>query len=151
MMGSPTDEPERKESREDPQVNVAIAKPFAAGKFAVTRDQFEAFVKASGFKVSEECITTWRKQPGSFQKPGFEQTGAHPAVCVSWDDAEAYVAWLSQKTGRTYRLLSEAEHEYVTRAGTTTPFWWGSSITPARANYDGRQLYKGGGSEGEYR
>jgi formylglycine-generating enzyme required for sulfatase activity len=48
---------------------------------------------------------------------------------VNWEDAKAYAAWLSGKTGKTYRLLSEAEREYVTRAGTTTPYWWGSSIT----------------------
>jgi formylglycine-generating enzyme required for sulfatase activity len=58
---------------------------------------------------------------------------------------------LSKTTGRTYRLLSEAEREYVTRAGTTTPFWWGSSITPSQANYNGNDVYKGGGSKGEYR
>jgi formylglycine-generating enzyme required for sulfatase activity len=60
--------------------------------------------------------------------------------------------WVSRKTGKSYRLLSEAEREYVTRAGTTTPFWWGSSITPKQANYDGSaDPYKGGGSTGEYR
>ena len=52
---------------------------------------------------------------------------------------------------KTYRLLSEAEREYVTRAGTMTPFWWGVSITPAQANYDGNSTYAGGGSKGEYR
>src|SRR5262245_15022817 len=65
---------------------------------------------------------------------------------------QSYAAWPSRKTGKTYRLLSEAEREYVTRAGTTTPFWWGTSITPKQANYDGsRDPYKGGGSRGEYR
>ena len=63
--------------------------------------------------------------------------GDRPVINVSWDDAKAYVAWLSKKTGATYRLLSEAEREYAARAGTTTPFWWGSSITPEQANYDG--------------
>jgi formylglycine-generating enzyme required for sulfatase activity len=58
---------------------------------------------------------------------------------------------LSRKTGKTYRLLSEAEREYVTRAGTTTPYWWGSSITPEQANYNGNETYAGGGSKGEYR
>jgi formylglycine-generating enzyme required for sulfatase activity len=57
---------------------------------------------------------------------------------VSWDDARKYVAWVNSKTGKTYRLLSESEREYVTRAGSTTPFWWGSSITPKQANYDDR-------------
>jgi formylglycine-generating enzyme required for sulfatase activity len=69
---------------------------------------------------------------------------------VSWDDAKAYIAWLSKTTGKTYRLLSEAEREYVTRAGATTPFWFGSSISPAQANYDGGSTYAGG-EKGEYR
>jgi formylglycine-generating enzyme required for sulfatase activity len=62
-----------------------------------------------------------------------------------------FAAWLSKKTGKDYRLLSEAEREYVTRAGTTTPFWWGSSITSKQANYNGNFKYAGGGSKGEYR
>jgi formylglycine-generating enzyme required for sulfatase activity len=53
----------------------------------------------------------------------------------------AYVGWLSRKTGETYRLLSEAEREYVTRAGTTTPFWWGASISTQQANYNGNYTY----------
>jgi formylglycine-generating enzyme required for sulfatase activity len=68
---------------------------------------------------------------------------------VSWDDAKNYVAWLSRKTGKTYRLLSEAEREYVARAGTTTPFWWGASISPQQANYQSNYTY--GGPKGEYR
>jgi formylglycine-generating enzyme required for sulfatase activity len=88
----------------------------------------------------------------NWRSPGFTQTDRHPVVCVSWNDAKAYVAWLSSTTGRAYRLLSETEREYVARAGTTTPFWWGSSITPAQANYDGTlEPYTGGGSKGEYR
>jgi len=78
--------------------------------------------------------------------------GASTPINVNWDDAKNYTAWLSRKTGKTYRLLSEAEREYVTRAGITTPFWWGSSITPRRANYDGSaEPYKGGGAKGDYR
>ena len=72
-------------------------------------------------------------------------------VCVNWDDANAYAAWLSDQTRKTYRLLTEAEREYVARAGTTTPFWWGSSITPGQANYNGNYAYAGGDSKGEYR
>jgi formylglycine-generating enzyme required for sulfatase activity len=72
-------------------------------------------------------------------------------VCVNWYDAKAYATWLSKTTGNDYRLLSDAQREYVTRAGTTTPFWWGTSITPAQANYLGTQVYSGGGSLGEFR
>jgi formylglycine-generating enzyme required for sulfatase activity len=71
-------------------------------------------------------------------------------INVSWNDAKEYVAWLSAKTGKAYRLLSEAEREYVTRAGTLSPFWWGPSVTSRQANYDGNHTY-GGGSKGEYR
>jgi formylglycine-generating enzyme required for sulfatase activity len=87
----------------------------------------------------------------SWHAPGFFQDDSHPVVCIKLDDAKAYAGWLVQITGKPYRLLSEAEREYVARAGTTTPFWWGSSITPAQANYDGRLVYKGGGSKGEWR
>ena len=75
----------------------------------------------------------------------------HPVVHVSWNDAKLYVAWLSRKTGKTYRLLSDSEREYITRAGTTTPFWWGSTITPTQANYDANKVYAGGGQKGVYR
>ena len=78
------------------------------------------------------------------------RTATHPAVCIDWDDAKAYVAWLSKKTGKLYRLLSESEWEYVTRAGTKTPFWWGPSVSTDDANYDGKSTY-GDGSKGEYR
>ena len=73
-----------------------------------------------------------------------------PVVSVSWDDAQAYVKWLSGKTGKTYRLLSESEFEYAARAGTTTPFWWGESISTDQANYNGNGTY-GGSAKGQYR
>ena len=61
--------------------------------------------------------------------------GRRPVIYVSWNDAKTYVHWLSNKTGKAYRLLSEAEREYVTRAGTATPYWWGASISTRLANY----------------
>jgi formylglycine-generating enzyme required for sulfatase activity len=142
ILGSPADEPERSAGRED-QVSVTISKPFAVGRFAVTRGEFAAFVAATGHKTDGDC--DWRS-------PGFLQTDRHPVVCVNWNDAKAYVAWLSSQTGKSYRLLSESEREYVTRAGTTTPLWWGSLLSPAQANYIGTaEPYKGRGSKGESR
>ena len=96
----------------------------------------------------------WEEDPkGSWRNPGFAQDDSHPVVCVNWDDTKAYVVWLSSQTGCDYRLPTEAEWEYCCRGGTATPFGWGSSITPAQANYDGNcvYVYEGGGSKGEWR
>jgi formylglycine-generating enzyme required for sulfatase activity len=119
------------------------------------------FAAETEFKTDGGCTTRSGPANGSASKlqvdqswrsVGFTQDDRHPVVCINWNDAKAYAAWLSSKTGKNYRLLSEAEREYVTRAGTTTPFWWGSSISPDQANYDGSaDPYKGGGTEGEYR
>jgi formylglycine-generating enzyme required for sulfatase activity len=87
----------------------------------------------------------------SFRNPGFDQDERHPVVCVNWDDARAFAAWLFKKTGHAYRLPSEAEREYVTRAGTTTPFWWGPSITPTQANYAASYTYGPRSFKGEWR
>jgi formylglycine-generating enzyme required for sulfatase activity len=154
IMGSPANEPQRG-GDEGPQHPVTIAKPFAVEKFAVTVNQFAAFVADTGYDAGSKCRTyeggNGEKRSGrSWRNPGFSQAGTHPVVCVNWDAAKAYVAWLSRKTGKSYRLLSEAEREYVTRAGTTTPFWWGSSISPQQANYDGNSAYNNG-AKGEYR
>ena len=154
-MGSPENEPQRS-SEESPQHKVTIAQPFAVGRHAVTRGQFAAFVNNTGYKTEGGAYVwkgdKWELDPkGSWRNPGFAQDDSHPVAGVNWDDANAYAAWLSSKSGKTYRLLSETEREYVTRAGTTTPFWWGSSITPAQANYDGNYVYAGGGTKGEWR
>jgi formylglycine-generating enzyme required for sulfatase activity len=136
-MGSPPSEPER--FPEEVQVRVAIAQPFAVGKFAVTFDQWDACVAGGGCKGYRPADQGWGR-------------GNRPVINVDWDDATTYVTWLSRKTGKTFRLLSEAEREYVTRAGTRTPFWWGPAITPKQANYNGSvEPYKGGGTKGEYR
>jgi formylglycine-generating enzyme required for sulfatase activity len=135
-MGSPAAE-EGRTANEGPQSAVTFAKVFAAGKYAVTFEQWDACVSGggcNGYRPSDEG----------------RPRGRHPVVNVSWEDAEAYVAWLSKSTGKPYRLLSEAEREYVTRAGSTTPFWWGPSISTEQANYDGTSTY-GGGKKGEYR
>ena len=142
-MGSPDSEPGRLDI-EGPQRIVTIPSAFAVGKYAITRDQFEAFVKATGYLYSDGCHAElagkWvlRKEL-TFRTPGFPQDGRHPVVCISWNDAKAYAKWLSAQTGKTYRLLTEAEREYVSRAGTSTAYWWGATVSPDLANYDKRE------------
>jgi formylglycine-generating enzyme required for sulfatase activity len=148
MIGSPEREPERY-AQEGPQHRVKIGRPFALGKLKVTRDQFDAFVRETNYSIGDSCYTIESGQVEervgrSFRNPGFVQENNHPAVCVNWDDAKAYVAWLTKKTGKNYRLPSESEWEYAARAGTTTPFWWGTSIITDQANYDGSTVYAGG-------
>jgi formylglycine-generating enzyme required for sulfatase activity len=135
-MGSPENEPERQPD-EGPQHAVTIARQFAVGRFAVTFDEWDAC-------VADGSCNSYRPSDASWGR------GRRPVINVSWDNAKAYIAWLSRKTGKPYRLLSEAEREYVARAGTTTAFWWGSSITPAGANYNGNVVYKGGGRLGVF-
>jgi formylglycine-generating enzyme required for sulfatase activity len=138
MMGSPDNE-EGRSSHEGPRRRVTIEKPFAVGQFAVTFAEWDACVAGGGCGDYRPDDQGWGR-------------GKQPVINVSWSHAQLYVAWLSKKTGQAYRLLSEAEREYVARAGTTTPFWWGSKITPADANYNGSiQPYKGGGAKGDYR
>jgi formylglycine-generating enzyme required for sulfatase activity len=154
LMGSPEGESDRL-AVEGPQHLVAIAKAFAVGKFAVTVEQFATFIADSGHPVSATCKqwngTDWQEQAGSFRSPGFAQTGNHPAVCVSWEDAQAYACWLSARTGHHYRLLTEAEWEYAARSATVTPFWWGTSITPDQANYNAGTIYGPNGRSGDWR
>jgi formylglycine-generating enzyme required for sulfatase activity len=71
-------------------------------------------------------------------------------VCVSWNDAQAYIQWINRISGKSYRLLSEAEREYAARGGTQTAFWWGDSITTSQANYSGNGSYNGS-PKGQYR
>jgi formylglycine-generating enzyme required for sulfatase activity len=122
---------------EEPQHAVTIARRFAVGRFAVTFEEWEACVSDGG-------CDSWKPPDQGWGR------GRRPVINVSWTDAKSYVAWLSTKTRNRYRLLSEAEREYVTRAGTTTPFWWGSSISTRQANYDGKYTY-GTGVKGESR
>jgi formylglycine-generating enzyme required for sulfatase activity len=137
MMGSPSSEPERDEN--EVQVGVTVARPFAVGRHAVTFDEWDTCVADGGCKGYKPPDEGWGR-------------GRRPVVNVSYEDARQYAAWISRKTGKTYRLLSEAEREYVTRAATTTPFWWGSTITLRQANYDGSFAYnRGNEDEGEGR
>jgi formylglycine-generating enzyme required for sulfatase activity len=138
MMGAPASEKGRNNS-EVPEHEVTVGQPFAVGRFAVTRGEFATFVNATKHKTDGGCHTWsagWTQQSDkSWHSPSFNQDDQHPVVCVSRDDAKAFATWLSKKAGKPYRLLSEAEREYVTRAGTSTPFWWGSDISATQANY----------------
>ncbi len=136
MMGSSGDEPDPFTGLA-PLHKVTIGYPFAIGAFAVTFAEWEACVADGG------C--------GGYKPPNEGWGGAdRPVINVSWGDARSYADWLSRKTGQRYRLLSEAEFEYAARARTTSLFWWGDSISPSQANYDGNYSY-GGGPKGPYR
>lgn len=133
-IGSPLDEAGRGED-EGPQRQVRIPTPLWVGRFEVTRGEYRAFLAAKGRKVSGGCVTdrahkgTWAPDARTnLNDPGFQQTDNHPVVCVTWDDAKAYVDWLNERTQGGYRLLSEAEWEYVARAGGTETYPWGISV-----------------------
>ena len=110
------------EDDEHPLHPVTISRPFALSRHEVTFDEYDRFAAATG-----------RSRPDD---EGWGR-GRRPVVNVSWDDAQAYVSWLSSETGVRYRLPSEAEWEYAARAGTTTAYSWGNEIGSNRANCDG--------------
>lgn len=132
VLGSPAKEEGRFNS-EGPQQRISFSNQIAFGKFEVTRGEFAAFARESGFSASGTCIV-WNEakkvaeanETSNWRNPGIAQTDRHPVVCVSWTDAKAYVSWLTKKTGKPYRLPSEAEWEYAARAGTTTRYFWGN-------------------------
>jgi len=121
-MGSPGNEQYR-DQNEGPQHAVTFTRPFAVGKTHVTVAQYRAFVDETGYKGGSECWTIENTRPTvrkgrSWRNPGYPQTDAHPVSCLSWDDGKAYATWLAKKTGRPYRLPTEAEWEYAARART---------------------------------
>jgi formylglycine-generating enzyme len=116
--------------RDEPLHQVTFAKSFALGKFDVTRGEFMAFAQAAGFHPRPGCQTVmgnqWVPQPmANWEHPGYPQTDRDPVVCMNDLEISAYLEWLHQKTGKDYRLPSEAEWEYAERGGTTTAFYWG--------------------------
>jgi formylglycine-generating enzyme required for sulfatase activity len=129
--------------REKPQHEVQI-KSFKLSKYLVTRGDFAQFVNLTGYAAvgcygyngvhyAQSATQDWRW-------PGFKQTNRDPAVCVSYKDALAYIAWYSERTGLAYRLPSEAEIEYATRAGTTTSRFWGEDVALQCAYGNGPDL-----------
>ena len=121
-MGSPANEAGR-DADEGPVHRVTIGEPFAVGRYEVTFAQWDA-CHAGGGCAHRPDDQGWGR-------------GSRPVVDVSWDDAQEYVRWLSGETGRSYRLPSEAEWEYMARAGTKTRYWWGDAVGANRANCDG--------------
>ena len=126
LMGSPPDEPERLDW-EGPQHQVTIGDRFAIGRYAVTFGEYDHFSDVTG-----------REKPAD---RGWGR-GRRPVIKVSWWDAQAYCEWLARETGRPYRLPSEAEWEYACRAGRTTRYAFGNTITPKDANYSESKMGK---------
>jgi formylglycine-generating enzyme required for sulfatase activity len=137
VMGTPGADARATATRaESEAVIVRIARPFALGRVELTRREYRAFVHDAGYDVRGPC-RSWDETLGRFsddrgrgpENPGRPRAARddHPAACVSWNDAKAYVQWLAQRTGKPYRLPSEAEWEYAARAGTTTLRPWGDA------------------------
>jgi formylglycine-generating enzyme required for sulfatase activity len=128
-MGTPIGEVDRAKG-EDPLHRVTLPRPFAVGRFSISFDEWDACLADGG------C--GGEKGDDKFGR------GRLPAQGISFDAAKSYLVWLSHKVGRTYRLPSESEREYFTRAGTTTPFWFGKTISPLDANYLASTPYANG-------
>ncbi|MCS0609607.1 SUMF1/EgtB/PvdO family nonheme iron enzyme [Massilia solisilvae] len=120
--------------REAPRHWVSIARPLAMARNPVTVGQWRQFVLGTRWKGGGDV---------NWAAPGFLQNDEHPVVGVSWQDAQLYVRWLSARTGKRYRLPSEAEWEFACRAGSATPFAFGADIGPDQANYDARFAWSG--------
>ncbi len=136
IMGSPESETDRG-TDEGPQHKVTIPYRLAVGKYEITFAEWDACVRSGG------CA----------YMPGDEgwSRGRRPVINVNWKDAQDYVAWLSKKTEKPYRLLSETEWEYAARSGTTTPFITGDCISMESANFDGNSAkYRCSGHPGTF-
>ena len=139
-MGSPAGEGDNDEK---PQHQVTVP-PFFMGKYPITQAQWQAIASRTDLKVKQDL----NLKPADFKdRPDSDR---RPVEQVSWYDAIEFCARLSKLTGREYRLPSEAEWEYACRAGTTTPFYFGETITGELANYDASDIYAGE-PKGKYR
>jgi formylglycine-generating enzyme required for sulfatase activity len=134
-MGSPDSEAGRY-ADEGPVHWVAIPRVFGVGRYELTKAQFARFVQERGYSASDGCHV-WsgskfvQDASKDWRNPGFPQTGNDPVVCVNWNDAKAYAQWLTQKSGKRYRLPTEAEWEYAARAGRQESRPWGDNPNEA--------------------
>ncbi|MBV1886743.1 MAG: formylglycine-generating enzyme family protein, partial [Parvibaculaceae bacterium] len=117
---------------EFPRHKVHLRKRFRISQVPVTRGEFLTFVAATGYAPQNVCrvssVQGWVEDAGSdWRNPGFEQSDQHPVVCVSWEDAQAYLGWLNGKTDGAYRLPTESEWAYAARAGSAGRNFWGDS------------------------
>ena len=139
LMGSPQNEKGRYED-EGPQHKVTFRKPFLVAQTPITVAQFREFINATNYQTEAEIKkeSNWRNPAtGNWETAAINWRHNHrgetngdnyPVLHVTWNDAQAYANWLKQKTGKPYRLPSEAEIEYANRAGTSTTFWWGNDF-----------------------
>ncbi|MFN9427232.1 MAG: formylglycine-generating enzyme family protein, partial [Cyanobacteriota bacterium] len=153
-MGSPQSEPER-QVNEGPQHLVQLQGCFM-GETPITQAQWREVARWNE-REGERWGRELKPNPSRFQQPGdarfFQReisTDGRPVECVSWEDAMEFCSRLSQRTGRTFTLPSEAQWEYACRAGTTTPFAFGETLTDELANYRASETY-GKGPKGAYR
>ena len=128
-MGSPDSENERDD--DEGPVHLVRVSAFALSKTEITRGQFSAFVKDTKYKTGNKCWTLdngkFKERGGGWRKPGYWQNGQHPVTCINWNDARAYAKWMSRKTGKQYRLPTEAEWEYAARGNTRGSRYWGDN------------------------
>jgi len=152
MIGSPPDEPERRDN--EPQKRITFARAYAIGKTEVTWDQWEACVRdrwCDGLGIEQALKTNEDGTPNkAFVDWG---RGTRPVVGPSWFDAQTFVGWLNWKTGEddAYRLPSEAEWEYAARGGTTTAYPWGAKLDHNYGNFGGPGPGLGGKADGRDR
>jgi formylglycine-generating enzyme required for sulfatase activity len=119
IMGTPEDELGRQPD-EGPQHPVTFAHPVAISRFQVLSGEWDAYIRSSGYVMPDGDTRPGRECKAG--KPRYPMGPKQPAVCMDYAEAEAYVAWLSKKTGKHYRLVSEALREYAVRGGSTGPF-----------------------------
>ncbi len=144
ILGSEPWNPNRKR-HDGPIREVTIEYTLAVAKYEITRVQYRAFIDATGYETLYEAprigCNTWTFDrvlgfvlDHTWDAPGYDQREDHPAICISWDDASAYAAWLAEATGKPYRLLPSTEFEYATQAGTRGPWYWGQDNAEACAH-----------------